>query len=166
MSWVLCGLVKPFYSFVNLVHLVCLWNISMILSYLISFLACLLNMVSLQDNMCPYIFPMYLFTYFFDTWKFPSIYFCQYKSSTPFQVYINMHKRSSLLINHIIPHSKCCFASELSLSNQNIRDQDIWGTSLVAQCLRIHLPMQGTQVRSLVREDPTCCGAAKPMRHN
>ena len=30
------------------------------------------------------------------------------------------------------------------------------GTSLVVQCLRIHLPMQGTQVRSLVQEDPTC----------
>ena len=28
------------------------------------------------------------------------------------------------------------------------------------------LPMQGTQVRALVREDPTCHGAAKPMRHN
>ena len=26
--------------------------------------------------------------------------------------------------------------------------------------------MPGTQVRSLVWEDPTCCGAAKPMRHN
>ena len=32
--------------------------------------------------------------------------------------------------------------------------------------LRICLPMQGTQVRALVREDPTCCRAAKPMRHN
>ena len=40
------------------------------------------------------------------------------------------------------------------------------GISLVAQWLRIHLPMQGTQVRSLVREDPTCRGATKPMRHN
>ena len=29
-------------------------------------------------------------------------------------------------------------------------------TSLVAPWLRIHLPMQGTCVRSLVREDPTC----------
>ena len=28
------------------------------------------------------------------------------------------------------------------------------------------LPMPGTQVRSLVREDPTCHGATKPMRHN
>ena len=40
------------------------------------------------------------------------------------------------------------------------------GTSLVVQWLRICLPMQGTQVRSLVREDPTCHGAAKPVRHN
>ena len=30
------------------------------------------------------------------------------------------------------------------------------GASLVAQWLRICLPMQGTQVRSLVREDLTC----------
>ena len=30
------------------------------------------------------------------------------------------------------------------------------GTSLVAQWLRIHLPMQGTRVRVLVWEDPTC----------
>ena len=38
--------------------------------------------------------------------------------------------------------------------------------SLVAQWLRIHLPMQGTRVRALVREDPTCHGAAKPMHHD
>ena len=42
----------------------------------------------------------------------------------------------------------------------------IWGTSLVAQWLRICLPMQGTLVRALVREDPTCRGAAKRVRHN
>ena len=40
------------------------------------------------------------------------------------------------------------------------------GASLVAQWLRIHLPMQGTQVRALVWEDPTCCGATKPVCHN
>ena len=40
------------------------------------------------------------------------------------------------------------------------------GTSLVAQWLRIHLPMQGTQVQALVQEDPTCRGATKPVRHN
>ena len=32
--------------------------------------------------------------------------------------------------------------------------------------LRIRLPMQGTWVRALVREDPTCRGATKPVRHN
>ena len=38
--------------------------------------------------------------------------------------------------------------------------------SLVAQWLRIHLPVQGTWVRALVQEDPTCRGAAKPVCHN
>ena len=40
------------------------------------------------------------------------------------------------------------------------------GTSLVVQWLRIHLPMQGTWVWSLVWEDPTCRRATKPVRHN
>ena len=40
------------------------------------------------------------------------------------------------------------------------------GTSLVAQWLRIRLPMQGTRVRALVREDPTGHGAPKPVCHN
>ena len=39
-------------------------------------------------------------------------------------------------------------------------------TSLVAQWLRIRLPVQGTRVQSLVWEDPTCPGATKPVRHN
>ena len=38
--------------------------------------------------------------------------------------------------------------------------------SLVAQWLRIRLPIQGTQVRALVREDPTCREVTKPVRHN
>ena len=40
------------------------------------------------------------------------------------------------------------------------------GASLVAQWLRIRLPMQGTRVWALVREDPTCRRATKPIRHN
>ena len=40
------------------------------------------------------------------------------------------------------------------------------GTSLGAQWLRICLPMQGTQVQSLVREDPTCREATNPVCHN
>ena len=34
----------------------------------------------------------------------------------------------------------------------------------MAQWLRIRLPMQETRVRALVREYPTYCGAAKPVR--
>ena len=40
------------------------------------------------------------------------------------------------------------------------------GASLVAQWLRVCLPMQGTRVRALVWEDPTCHGAARPVSHN
>ena len=44
--------------------------------------------------------------------------------------------------------------------NKFIKAQE--GTSLVAQWWRVRLPMQETQVRFLVREDPTCCRAAEP----
>ena len=40
------------------------------------------------------------------------------------------------------------------------------GVSLVAQWLRICLPMQGTRVRALVWEDPTCRRATGPVSHN
>ena len=38
--------------------------------------------------------------------------------------------------------------------------------SLVVRWLRICLPMQGTQVQALVRENPTCHGANKSMHHD
>ena len=38
--------------------------------------------------------------------------------------------------------------------------------SLVAQWLRVCLPMQGTRVRALVWEDPTCRGATRPVSRN
>ena len=40
------------------------------------------------------------------------------------------------------------------------------GDFLVVQWLRTYLPVQGTQVRSPVQEDPTYLGVAKPMNHN
>ena len=40
------------------------------------------------------------------------------------------------------------------------------GASLVAQWLRICLTMQGTRVRALVWEDPTCRGTTRPVSHN
>ena len=40
------------------------------------------------------------------------------------------------------------------------------GDTLVAQWLRICLLMQGTRVRALAWEDPTCRRAAGPVSHN
>ena len=48
----------------------------------------------------------------------------------------------------------------------NLLKKRIEGTSLVVQWLRIGLPMQGTWVRSLGQENPTCRGATKPVHHN
>ena len=39
-------------------------------------------------------------------------------------------------------------------------------TSLVVVWTRMRLSMQGMQVQSLLQEDPTRCGAAKPVYHN
>ena len=51
-----------------------------------------------------------------------------------------------------------------SIKEGNSKDR--LGTSLVAHWLRMHLPMQGTRVRALVWEDPTCRRATKPVHHN
>ena len=40
------------------------------------------------------------------------------------------------------------------------------GASLVVQWFRVLLPMQATQVQTMVWEDPTCCRATKPGHHN
>ena len=53
-------------------------------------------------------------------------------------------------------------AQAMEVPEKNFK-KPVLGASLVVQWLRIPLPMQGTRVRSLVREDPTCCGATKPM---
>ena len=43
---------------------------------------------------------------------------------------------------------------------QSLDSHSGWWASLVVRCLRIHLPMQGTWVRSLGREDPLKKGMA------
>ena len=40
------------------------------------------------------------------------------------------------------------------------------GASLVAQWLRVRLPVQGTRAQALVQEDPVCSGATEPVRHS
>ena len=52
------------------------------------------------------------------------------------------------------------------ISRENYHSKRYMRASLVAQWLRICLLMQGTRVRALVWEDPTCHGAAGPVSHN
>ena len=70
---------------------------------------------------------------------------------------------------HLLTFFGTCFGMQiLNYTNNlyiiNLQKSHV-GTSLVAQWLRIHLPMQRTRVRALVQEDPTCHGATKPVRH-
>ena len=50
--------------------------------------------------------------------------------------------------------------------HKSVTEEPMMGASLVAQWLRIRLPMQETRVQALVWEDPTCRGATKPMHRN
>ena len=59
----------------------------------------------------------------------------------------------------LLPHAMLWFIKETCVK------MDLWA-SLVAQWLRICLPMQGTRVRALVWEDPACRGATGPVSHN
>ena len=50
-------------------------------------------------------------------------------------------------------------------SIHRVKSHKFW-PSQVVQWVRIHLPMQGTRVCSLVKEDSTCLGATKSVCHN
>ena len=58
-----------------------------------------------------------------------------------------------------------CFYLSAIANNAAIKI-GITGTSLVAEWLGVRLPMQETRFGALVREDPTCLRAAKPVHHN
>ena len=72
-----------------------------------------------------------------------------------------MVKRSTLGANPTVAES---FLPSLTKVKE-MQKLEEWA-SLVAQWLRIRLPMQGTRVRTLVWEDPTCRGATRPVSHN
>ena len=67
-------------------------------------------------------------------------------------------------ISYLLP---CVFnyPYTVPLRKHNLKCNLSWA-SLVAQWLRVCLPMQGTWVRALVWEDPTCRRATGPVSHN
>ena len=62
------------------------------------------------------------------------------------------------------PHAKQTTEPTLPTGGRHQKQRE--RASLVAQWLRICLLMQGTRVRALAWEDPTCRGAAGPVSHN
>ena len=66
------------------------------------------------------------------------------------------------LYTNIAPHAQ----NVTDVVESDLFKELIFWASLVAQWLRICLLMQGTRVRALVWEDPTCHGAAGPVSHN
>ena len=68
---------------------------------------------------------------------------------------------------HLYPPSSVSFAWVPPILDTGLISKILnnW-TSLVVQWIRICLPMQGTWVPSLIREDSTCRGTTKPRSHN
>ena len=68
------------------------------------------------------------------------------------------------MLSHTLIQNEIHFKS--NVWNRFINKDSSMGDTLVAQWLRICLPVQGTLVRALVWEDPTCRGATEPVSHN
>ena len=60
----------------------------------------------------------------------------------------------------------CCshWGRKESDVTEQLNSNNTWA-SLVAQWLRIHLPMRETWIPSTLQEDPTCLGTAEPTHH-
>ena len=70
---------------------------------------------------------------------------------------------------HVIMHRSKpteCTTQRVNFSKPWTLVNKVSGASLVAQWLRMCLPMQGTRVQALAWEEPTCRGATRPMCHN
>ena len=79
---------------------------------------------------------------------------------------LHFHCRVRTLVGELRSHKPHGVAKKIIITNKIKLKKKKNGASLVAQWLRICLPMQGTRVRALVWEDPTCHGATRPVSHN
>ena len=73
-------------------------------------------------------------------------------------------KRIKYLVINLPKEVKDLYSENYKTLIKEIKD-DTNRASLVVQWLRIRLPMQGTRVRALVWEGPTCHGATGPVSH-
>ena len=71
-------------------------------------------------------------------------------------------KEQDLFQNTLLPRNEGKRMSQPT-NKRSFKKQKSLRTSLVVQWLRIHLPMEGMQVWSLVQEDSTCHRATKSM---
>ena len=75
----------------------------------------------------------------------------------------SVHCRSPHLGRFLLLRSLCFLCKPGSVSQRGKGSRQDF---LVVQCLRIHLPMWGTQVPHLIQGDPTCHEATKPVHHS
>ena len=68
----------------------------------------------------------------------------------------------AVVIRDLVPSVNTLCSNSATITHKKTEPR----ASLVAKWLRNCLPMQGTQVRALVWEDPTYRGAVKPVSHN
>ena len=76
---------------------------------------------------------------------------------------LSLTPRTELISRRLYFYINCLLLHNKVPKNLAVKSER---ASLVAQWLGICLPMQGTRVRALAWEDPTCRGAAGPVSHN
>ena len=75
-----------------------------------------------------------------------------------------LHSRDNIFLIYMFYLSSCVLENQPTLDRGPNKKSS--RTSLMVQGLRIHLPMQGTQVWSLVQEDSMCHRATQLVLHN
>ena len=81
-------------------------------------------------------------------------------------IYTLKGKRKKQKMQEMELFMKSCAVASWGCGDGTHEQEKTVGASLVARWLGVCLPMQGTRVRALVWEDPTCRGADGPVSHN
>ena len=111
----------------------------------------------------------YLHSHIRCIWR--SIHLCCIKVAGILSCHLHLHHWTTIGTAHMCSMGRMewlvlCRQLMLCLSNKYVRPfpgEKMGRTSLAVQWLRVHLPVQGTQVRYLLQEDSICCGAANPV---